>query len=236
MPREMCLACMRPRSSCLCPSDPPLQTRTRIVLLMHPKEHHRQKCTTGRLTCLNLANSEIIPGIRFDEHPRVRELVDDPANLALLLYPGPRAIRLRGGRVDGLAPGGRRLVVFLVDATWHCARTIVRESPSLLSLPRLMIEPSSPSRFRIKHQPAPWCLSTIEATHELLLALEAAGLDEYTDKARLLAAFDAMQDFQVRQTARAAVRTTHRVRGVREPLPGGPSTEHDDPASAQEGR
>lgn len=229
MPREMCLACMRPRASCLCPSEPPLQTRTRIVLLMHPKEHHRQKCTTGRLTCLNLANSEIIPGIRFDNHPRVRDLVDDPGNLAVLLYPGKTAMRVGPGCLDALAPAGRQLVVFIVDATWHCARTIVRLSPSLLALPRLHIEPSAPSRFTIKRQPEPWCLSTIEATHELLLALEAAGLDEYPDKGRLLRAFDAMQDFQVRQIARAAVRATHRVRGVREPLSPDGSAGHEGP-------
>jgi len=195
-----------------------METRTRIVLLMHPKEHRHQKCTTGRLTCLNLANSEIIPGVRFDDNVRFRALADDPGNIAFLLYPGKDALRLDGASFPAPDLAGRRLVVFLVDATWHCARSIVRQSPSLLSLPRLMIEPRAPSRFTIKRQPAPWCLSTLEATHELLLALEAAGLDEYPDKERLLAAFDAMQDFQVRQTARAAVRTARRVRGPREPL------------------
>jgi DTW domain-containing protein len=195
-----------------------METRTRIVLLMHPKEHRHQKCTTGRLTCLNLANSEIIPGVRFDDNARFRALADDPGNVPFLLYPGEDALRLDGSSFPALDLAGRRLVVFLVDATWHCARSIVRQSPSLLSLPRLRIEPRAPSRFTIKRQPAPWCLSTLEATHELLLALEAAGLDEYPDKGRLLAAFDAMQDFQVRQTARAAVRTARRVRGPREPL------------------
>jgi DTW domain-containing protein len=209
---------MRPRTCCLCPTQPPLETRTRIVLLMHPKEHRRQKCTTGRLTCLNLANSEIIPGVRFDGNARVRALVDDPGNLCVLLYPGEGALCPRGGRLSGLELAGRRLVVFLVDATWHCARTIVRESPSLLALPRLMIEPDAPSRFTIKRQPAPWCLSTIEATHELLIALEASGLESYPDKERLISAFNAMQDFQVRQIARAAASAGHRVRGVREPL------------------
>ena len=194
-----------------------METRTRIVLLMHPKEHRHQKCTTGRLTCLNLANSEIIPGVRFDDNSRYRALVDDPGNLAVLLYPGKDALRLGSG-YPGPALDGRRLVVFLVDGTWPCARSIVRQSPSLLRLPQLRIEPRQPSRFTIKRQPAPWCLSTIEATHELLLALEAAGLDEYPDKERLLRAFDTMQDFQIRQSARAAVRTTHRVRGPREPL------------------
>jgi len=196
-----------------------MATRTRIVLLMHPKEHRHVKCNTGRLTHLNLANSEIIPGLRFDDHPRVRALVDDPANLAMLLYPGKDALVLGPSAFPEPARAGRRLVVFLIDATWHDARAIARQNPGLLDLPRLAIEPQSPSRYTIKRQPAAWCLSTLEATHELLLALEAAGLDEYPDKRRLLAAFDAMQDYQVRQTAaRRSVRTLHRVRGSRRPL------------------
>ena len=193
-----------------------MATGTRIVLLMHPKEHRHQKCTTGRLTCLNLANSEIIPGVRFDDNARFRALVDDPGNLAVLLYPGKDALRLGGDGIPGRALDGRRLVVFLVDATWHGARSIVRHNPSLLRLPQLAIEPRAPSRFTIKRQPAPWCLSTLEATHELLLTLEAAGLDTYPDKERLLGAFHAMQNFQLRQTARAAGSATRRVRGPRE--------------------
>lgn len=195
-----------------------METRTRIVLLMHPKEFRHQKCTTGRLTCLNLANSEIVPGVGFDDNARVRALVDDPLNFPVLLYPGDGAISLRGGALPALPLGERRLVVFLVDATWHGARTIVRESPSLMRLPRVTIEPRAPSLFTIKRQPAAWCLSTIEAAHELLLALDAGGLDVYPDKDRLLASFSAMQDFQVRQIAKAAVRFPHHVRGVREPL------------------
>ena len=73
-----------------------------------------------------------------------------------------------------------------------------------MRLPRLAIHPRTRSRFTIKRQPAPWCLSTLEATHELLLALDGAGLDHYPDKDRLLGAFREMQDFQVRQIARAA--------------------------------
>jgi DTW domain-containing protein len=178
-----------------------METRTRIVLLMHPMEFRHQKCTTGRLTCLNLANSEIIPGVSFDDNARFRSLVDDPLNYPVLLYPGEGAMSIRGGTFPIPAPGERRLVVFLIDATWHCSRTIARQSPSLMRLPRLAIQPSAPSRFIIKRQPAAWCLSTLEAAHELLLALEAGSLDVYPDRNRLLDAFKAMQDFQIRQTA-----------------------------------
>lgn len=192
-----------------------METRTRIVLLMHPKEFRHQKCTTGRLTRLNLANSEIIQGVNFDNDTRFRSLIDDPSNYPVLLYPGEDAIDVRSGDLLASAAGRRRLVVFLIDATWHCSRTIVRHSPSLMAVPRLVISPASPSRFRIKRQPYSWCLSTIEATHELLLALEAGGLDVYPDKTRLLDAFNAMQDFQVLQTASARRSPRHVVRGHR---------------------
>jgi DTW domain-containing protein len=183
-----------------------METRTRIVLLMHPMELRHQKCTTGRLTCLNLANSEIIPGVSFDDNARVRRLVDDPANYPVLLYPGDGAVSIHDRGFTESAGVERRLVVFLIDATWHCSRTIVRQSPSLMRLPRLTIQPRASSRFIIKRQPAPWCLSTIEAAHELLLALEAGSLDVYPDRNRLMNAFNAMQDFQVCQTAKAARR------------------------------
>ena len=202
MPRETCWRCRRPKDLCLCPAAPPMRTRTRIVLLMHPMEWKREKCTTGRLTCLNLAESEIIQGLAFDDNPRYRALVDDPGNFPMLLYPGKGARDLTkdGFSTDDL--GGRRLVVFLIDATWACARVVARESPGLMALPRIMFTPREKSRWVIKRQPADFCLSTLEAVHELLLALDATGLDRYEDPGRLLMAFAAMQEIQVERATR----------------------------------
>lgn len=195
--RELCWKCRRPKALCLCPADAPMATRTRVVLLMHPMEWKREKCTTGRLTCLNLANSEIIPGLAFDGNPRYRALVDDPANYPVLLYPGDSAYDLSAGGFPAGELGGRQLVVFLIDSTWACAKSILRASPGLLELPRVKFTPAIPSRYVIKRQPRPDYLSTIEATHELLLALERTGLDSYPDKGRLLSAFFAMRDYQI---------------------------------------
>lgn len=178
-----------------------METRTRIVLLMHPMEWRRQRCGTGRLTCLNLANSEIIPGLAFDSIPRFRELVDDPANYPVLLYPGDGAYDLSSGGFPEGMPGDRRLVAFLIDSTWACSKAVLRESPGLLSLPRVKFTPTEPSRFVIKKQPRPECLSTVETAHQLLLALEKAGLDEYPDKDRLLSAFYSMRDYQIERAA-----------------------------------
>jgi DTW domain-containing protein len=181
-----------------------METRTRIVLLMHPMEWKRERCTTGRLLCLNLENSEIIPGIAFDTNPRVRSLLDDPDNYCALLYPGTEARNLSRDGFPSAELGGRRLVVFLIDATWSCAKTVARESPGILALPRLMFTPREPSRYYIKREPAPWCLSTLEAAHELLLSLEAVGLEDYPDKSRLIDVFMRMQAYQTRRAAEAS--------------------------------
>lgn|GEM_PF-2767773 len=92
--REIYPACRRPRESCICPTEPAMVVRTKIVLLTHSKEWRRERCGTGRMTCLNLADAEIIPGVAFDSHPRVCELIDDLANFPVLLYPANDSIDL----------------------------------------------------------------------------------------------------------------------------------------------
>ena len=54
-----------------------METRTRFVFLMHPKEFKKEKAATGRLTHLCLANSEIFMGIAFDAHEQVQALLHD---------------------------------------------------------------------------------------------------------------------------------------------------------------
>jgi DTW domain-containing protein YfiP len=73
-----------------------------------------------------------------------------------------------------------------------------------------MFSNAAPSRYRIKRQPEPGCLSTLEATHELLLALDRSGLDHYTQPEQLLDLFQRMQDLQIRRTAENAGRGDRR--------------------------
>jgi DTW domain-containing protein len=226
--RITCYRCFWPKSLCWCGSITPMETRTRFVFLMHPKEFKQEKAATGRLTHLCLAQSEIHCGIGFDEHEAVQALVRDPRNFAVLLYPGRDALDLSAGRLAPPDLAGRRLVVFLLDATWALGRKMLKLSPSLQRLPRIMFTPSAPSRFVIKQQPHAGCLSTLEATHELLLALARAGLDAYPLPEQLLALFQRMQDFQIRCAAdpkRGGYRrSAYRPPAEREPLQGSSAT------------
>ena len=174
-----------------------METATRFVFLTHPKEFKQEKAATGRLTHLCLPQSEIRMGVAFDGDEEVQAILRDPALHCVLLYPGPSALNLTGGELRPADLGGRRLVVFLLDATWSLGRKMLRLSPSLQRLPRVRFTPETRSRYLIKQQPHPDCLSTLEATHEMLLALERSGLDRYPDPRQLVGLFHRMQDFQM---------------------------------------
>ncbi len=207
MSRETCYRCFWPRQLCWCPTLRAMETRTRFVFLMHPKEFKQEKAATGRLTRLCLANSELHMGMAFDGDEAVQALIRDPKNFCVLLYPGVNAVNLSAGaEADTVKAfraqlGERRLVVFLLDATWSGARKMLRLSPTLQALPRIMFTPSAPSRYVIKQQPQAGCLSTLEATHELLTALAQLGLDDYPLPEQLLGVFARMQEFQMKCAA-----------------------------------
>jgi DTW domain-containing protein len=201
MSRETCYRCFWPKTLCWCPSIVPMATRTRFVFLMHPKEFKQEKAATGRLAHLCLPHSEIHCGVEFDRDESVQALLSDPKNFSVLLYPGQQAVNLSQHKLRAEDLGGRQLVVFLLDATWALGRKMLRLSPTLQRLPRIMFTPTAPSRFVIKHQPHKSCLSTLEAVHELLIALEQSGLDRYPLPTQLLGLFERMQNFQIRCAA-----------------------------------
>jgi DTW domain-containing protein YfiP len=231
MSRETCYRCFWPRSLCWCPSLVPMATRTRFVFLMHPKEYKREKAATGRLTHLCLPHSRILSGVSFENEPELRTLLDDPALHPVLLFPGATALNLSTAPTIGTPAladlrarlATRTLVVFILDATWALGRKMLRLSPVLQALPRLMFTPAAPSRYVIKQQPHPACLSTLEATHELLTALAAAGLDDYPLPAQLPAVFDRLQAFQL-QCAADPDRVGYRHRPYKTPAERRPNT------------
>lgn len=207
-----------------------METRTRFLFLMSPKEFKVTKANTGRLTHLCLPNSELHMGTAFDEHVAVQKTLNDPQNHCVLLYPGKTATNLSDhAQIPTLTAqlNQRRLVVILIDATWRGARTIHRLSPSLQRLPRIRFTPTTPSRYRIKRQPRPDCLSTLEAVHELLLVLAQAGLDQYPQPEQLPEVFHRMQDFHL-QCAADPARRGYRHANSKKHLP-----PVDNPVSAE---
>lgn len=176
--RDICPSCRRPAITCLCPLVRPFFIPIPFVILIHPRESREHKTGTGRLTHLCLENSRILTGIDFTDDPNIHKLLDDPSYAPAVLFPSREPVPLDDAYFSDLQVSGRTPLIFVIDGTWIGARKMLKLSRNLDALPRICLIPEQPSRFKIKHQPHPWCLSTIEAVHNLIEIFDRRGLVE----------------------------------------------------------
>ena len=196
-PRSKCYQCMRPSSTCICKHIRPLQTKTRFIILMHPMEYRKEKVGTGRMTKLQLENSEIIVGIDFTNNNRVNEILAKENCSSFLLYPGKNSFNLsvrEGSEVNSFM--GNNPYLFLLDGTWPCARKMLKRSKNLQALKRVSFDNKIESKFIIKQQPAALCLSTIESVYTVLNLLKEGDLEQ-CDTKDFLIPFEKMIGYQL---------------------------------------
>ncbi len=216
--REVCPRCRRPSVVCYCAHLLPLPTRTRVVILQHPREA-RVPIGTARMAHLMLPHSRLVHprtwhsgghregqpegrGVFFGERPWETDgraepaggSVAEPPDSVALLFPGP------GAEDPARLPPGAVKTLVVIDGTWAQARKVLKQNPGLLRLRRVGITPTRPGNYRIRREPAAECLATIEALAQALGVLEGAP-ERF---AGMLAAFTFMVD---RQLAHAAART-----------------------------
>jgi DTW domain-containing protein YfiP len=187
--RVLCLRCLRSESTCYCQEVRPVRSRFQFILLQHPLEH-RNCIGTARMTHHCLENSRLILGTAFDKDPQVIELTSNPDNHCVVLYPGPNSVNISlesETQTENRFPVGKNRVIFVIDGTWFCAKKMLRQSPNLSSLPQICFTPKSGSEYKIRQQPHPQCLSTIEAVHHLIEVL-----DPKVNPANLLEVFRSM--------------------------------------------
>jgi len=162
--RPTCLRCLRPEPFCVCSELVPAPSRTRVVILQHPREARLAICSAW-LTRIALENAEIRRGVRFDDDPGVAAAAATPG--AAVLFPG-----------EGAAPAASRAadpppVLLVVDGTWHQAGKILEASALLRGLPRLAVDAGRPSGYReLRREPGREHLSTLEAVALALGDLE----------------------------------------------------------------
>jgi DTW domain-containing protein len=163
--RTVCRRCRRPGSCCYCAHLAPIPSATRVVFLQHPRES-KVAIGTCRMAHLALADSELHLGVSFEAHPRLRALVGEACGEVAVLYPG--------GDARDPETFERKLPhsLIVLDGTWRQVRTMWRVNPSLHRLPRIGFMPAAPGNYRIRREPAPHCLATVEAIVETLGRLE----------------------------------------------------------------
>jgi DTW domain-containing protein YfiP len=171
--RDTCFRCLRPAAFCCCAGLVPVAPRTRVVILQHPRETRLAICSAW-LAHIALAGSELHRGVRFDDQPRVRELLATPGTA--LLYPdfdadGAPLLGPDGAPRPPASSSPETLIV--IDATWPQATKMLRENPALTALPRVALAPAQASGYGdLRREPGPGHLSTIEAIALALGQLE----------------------------------------------------------------
>lgn len=187
----MCWRCRRPSRVCYCAAVKPIATRTRVVILQHPRESD-VPINTARIAELALDNASLHVGLDFAKDRALQAALHDEAAPAVLLYPSDDAKDL------ALEPPAGPVTLVVIDGTWWQASKLYKLNPFLQSLPKYGIAPAEESRYRIRREPAAHCLSTIEALEAALSLLEGKpeGLPE------LLLPFDTMVETQLDFVAR----------------------------------
>ena len=194
--REKCYQCFRPLKTCYCQWITPIETGVNFVFLMHPEEAYKQKTGTGRLAKLSLKDSDLIIDTEFNHQVPVNNLLENPDYYPIILYPGVHTQQV-GDPQFKLDVGTKKLLVFIIDATWSRSKSMVRLSTNISGLPKISFQKAYRSQFSIKRQPHVHCLSTIESTYYLIRELQGAGfIDRVINPEGLMTVFKKMNAFQ----------------------------------------
>jgi DTW domain-containing protein YfiP len=164
---------------------------------MHPKEFQKTKNTTGMFTHRNLKNSYIFKGIDFTNHSKINEIINNPNNECYILYPDTNAINISSTKLEN---NKKQKVLFLIDSTWPCSRTILGKSKNLQNLPKISFDSTKTSKYKFKTQPNSYCLSTIETTQTILELLNNQGIENLSrnELAFFTKPFEKMVEYQMK--------------------------------------
>jgi DTW domain-containing protein YfiP len=162
-----CRRCRLHGSLCLCPLLPRVETRTRLVLVIHRAEDRRSS-NTGRLAAECLVNSEVI--VRGDAGRPSAPLVFPEGSRPLLLFPHDDAAPLAP-----IAGDDRPVTLIVPDGNWRQASKVRQRVPGLHRVPCVCLPAGAPSIYRLRAEAHPHALATIEAIARALGVLEGEG-------------------------------------------------------------
>ncbi|MEQ1505502.1 MAG: tRNA-uridine aminocarboxypropyltransferase, partial [Myxococcota bacterium] len=197
-PRVTCVRCRRPAPRCVCGLAGTIHNRTGITILQHPGER-RHAFNTARLARDTLADAAL--HVVWPDRDGALRFTGAIPDGAALLYPRHDAVELAT-----VPPEARPRHLVVIDGTWAQARTVYRDNPWLEGLPHVQLTGVAPSRYRIRREPAPHFLSTIESIAVALELIEpdTAGLDHLLDG--FLAMVDTQADQSIERVRRRKVR------------------------------
>ncbi len=168
--REVCIECFKPRSYCICATIVPVQNKTDVTIIQHPKER-THPIGTVRIAKLALEKVSLQHFGPKEGHAQRRSRAIEESVMsrgsAALLYPGDDAKML-----SDLGPKEMPDHIVVLDGTWSHARKLYHTLPWLQRLPKVMFHPQRPSEYRIRKEPELEFVSSIEAIYYALRIIE----------------------------------------------------------------
>jgi DTW domain-containing protein YfiP len=165
--------------------EPPVDNRLFVLILQHPQER-REALATAAATVAALRRARLVAGLSWPNLSRLLGRRSDPKRWGVLYLGSARPASLGQGReIILLGRDGKALAdpdailrglegIVLIDGSWKEAKTLWWRNPWLLKLHRLVVNPPRPARLgRLRREPRPEALSTIEAAALVLRHLEA---------------------------------------------------------------
>lgn len=159
---------------CLCALLPDLATRTRLVLVIHRYED-RKSTNTGRLATACLRNSEVV--VRGGQDHVETAVVPPPGTRPVLLFPADDAVPL-----DQLPPGPEPITLIVPDGTWRQAQRVRSRVLGLDTVACATLPPGPPSTYRLRSEPRPGGLATMEAIARAFGILEGPAAQQALER------------------------------------------------------
>ena len=207
-----CPRCRLHLSLCVCDRLPRIETRTKLLLIIHRIED-RKPTNTGRLAAHCLANSEVI--LRGDEAAPPAPFTWGRETQPVFLFPREGAVPITRF-VGSSAP----VTLIVPDGTWRQAFKVRKRIPGLSDVPSVSLPPGPPTAYRLRAETQDQGLATIEA-----IARAFGVLDGPAVQAELERAFKMMVDRTL--WARGLLDTDRVTGGIPE------GAERHDPRSGQ---
>jgi DTW domain-containing protein YfiP len=161
-----CPGCRLLVTDCLCDLMPRVETRTRVLVVLHHAETQNPS-NTGRLALRCLPNSGVV--IRgAPDQPTVAPTWAEHGD-PVVLFPHPDARPL-----SDFCDGPRPVTLIVPDGTWRQAQRVRRRVAGLGEVPCAFVTRDAPSAYRLRRTPDERRLSTMEAIAESLGLLEGA--------------------------------------------------------------
>ena len=153
-----CSRCRMHRELCICQSIPQYDLATRLVLVMHRREHVKPTAT-GPLALAALTNSEL----RIQGHPD--QLLDfTDLNVVdrrtLMLFPGKGASVLNRSFLE---QDDRAISIVVPDGTWSQSSRMWRRLPGIEHAEMVRLPEGPETEWKIRKEVHPYGLSTFEA-------------------------------------------------------------------------